>query len=110
MFQTVPTEKLAQITYKGQWMNDLKHGHGKMWDENGDVIVGIWQHDKKNGLCRIYKKGSQEFEEVVFKDDMLVQMSSNGLSGAETAYMIMSAFFMFGVFASVPCAILLGMD
>lgn len=58
MFQTVATQSLGATTYKGQWINDLKHGHGKYWDENGDVIVGTWQHDKKNGLCRIYKKGS----------------------------------------------------
>ena len=98
---------MAQTTYKGQWVNDLKNGNGKMWDENGDVILGTWQHDKKNGLCRIYKKGSNDYEEVVFKDDMLVQVSSDGLSGAETCYMIMSAFFMLAVFASAPLGFLL---
>jgi len=44
-------------TYKGQWMDDMKHGQGYMKTEEGDEIYGTWQYDKANGMARVLKDG-----------------------------------------------------
>jgi hypothetical protein len=35
--------------YEGEWLNDKKHGQGKMTYANGDIYYGDWKNDKKHG-------------------------------------------------------------
>ena len=35
--------------YKGQWLADLKHGHGEILYETGNVYVGQWEDNLKSG-------------------------------------------------------------
>lgn len=36
--------------YEGEWLNDFKHGQGKMKYANGDVYQGGWNHDLRSGM------------------------------------------------------------
>ena len=60
------------IEYKGEWKNDYKHGRGIIKLKNGDVVIGLWQNDRLNGIARFCKFGKMNFETVVFKNDMMV--------------------------------------
>jgi len=46
------------MIFKGQWVNDMKHGQGFMKADNGDQIYGTWSFDKRNGMAKLYKFGS----------------------------------------------------
>jgi len=35
----------------------------------------MWQGDRMNGLAKLFKKGSNDGQEVIYKDDMLIQTS-----------------------------------
>ena len=41
------------ITYEGQWANDIKHGRGRLTYSNGEIIIGHWENDRLNGICRV---------------------------------------------------------
>lgn len=93
--------------FKGQWINDLKHGHGRIQDEDGNTIIGIWQHDKKNGLCRVKRFEEDDWQEVVYKDDMQVQVGNSGLSGWDSFYIVMSVIFMVCFYLGLAYGVLL---
>ncbi len=38
--------------YEGRYMDDKRHGHGTYTYANGDVFVGEWTNDMKNGRGR----------------------------------------------------------
>ena len=78
--------------YKGQWAHDLKHGKGRMEFANGDIVIGTWKHDRLNGLAHRTVKGIQE--EVVYKDDMLIQIDKSKNCGDYLYFII--AIFCFG--------------
>ncbi len=43
-------------------MNDLKHGKGKYFYENGDVYEGDFKEGNKNGLGRFMWKNGKVFD------------------------------------------------
>ena len=66
-------------SFRGQWAMDLRHGHGKYCFANGDVVIGTWVHDRLNGVARRWVNGKSDYEEVIYKDDMLIQIAHGGL-------------------------------
>lgn len=36
--------------YKGQWLNDMKHGYGVLMCRNGNVYAGQWEENAKRGI------------------------------------------------------------
>lgn len=46
--------------YTGEWMGDIRHGHGKLVFPDGGVYRGQWQNDKPHGSgTRTYPDGSK---------------------------------------------------
>lgn len=44
--------------YEGEFVNDVRHGIGKCWFENGDFYEGEWKSDEQHGQgVFIYSKG-----------------------------------------------------
>jgi hypothetical protein len=39
--------------YKGQWVNDKKHGKGEYRYPNGDVYYGDWYENLKHGKGKV---------------------------------------------------------
>ena len=60
--------------YSGQWAHDLKHGMGRYRLMNGLEIRGIWIHDRLNGRAIRKLPGQSSGEEVVFKDDLAINL------------------------------------
>ena len=46
-------ENLSKDKYQGKWLDDLKHGQGRMKYANGDTVVGTWHFDRLNGVAKI---------------------------------------------------------
>jgi hypothetical protein len=42
--------------YQGKWLDDMKHGQGKMKTEDGDSVIGTWYFDNLNGVGKLKKK------------------------------------------------------
>lgn len=42
--------------YQGKWLDDLKHGQGKMKNEFGDTVIGTWHFDSLSGVGKLKKK------------------------------------------------------
>lgn len=43
-------------TYKGEWLNDVKHGFGTYKNPDGTVYEGDWKNNMKNGRGTIWRK------------------------------------------------------
>ena len=93
------------ITYHGQWVNDIKHGKGKLTYANGEQILGTWENDRLNGICRVLKPGKTEWSEVIYKDDMLIMNNDMGLTCMEKVHLL----FGITLCAIFYCAIPLGL-
>ena len=52
-----------KITYKGNFRNGLKWGRGTEWNGNGDVYIGQWRNDRRNG------QGLQAFRVSDWQED-----------------------------------------
>lgn len=52
-----------KITYKGNFRNGLKWGRGTEWNAEGNVYIGQWSNDRRNGL------GVQAFRVPDWKED-----------------------------------------
>ena len=50
------------IKYEGQWVNDVKHGGGRLTYPNGERIRGTWQNDRLNGLAEVKKNHPYSLE------------------------------------------------
>lgn len=55
--------------YTGSWVSDMKHGPGELRNPDGTRIVGNWENDRMNGTAEIYRKGSNEAQSVIFRED-----------------------------------------
>lgn len=61
-------------TYKGEWVNDCKHGFGTMRGADGTVYEGDWRNNMKCGRGTIWRKrGKSTMKEYVgeWKDDCM---------------------------------------
>jgi hypothetical protein len=90
------------------WNHDLKHGPGKFWFANGEVVLGMWNCDRLNGLAKLLKSGTNHAEEVIYKDDMLVNNTSTGLSCGEVTYITFAILLMLTTYAAVPLGLVVG--
>merc|ERR1719329_1218350 len=41
--------------FRGQWLNDMKHGHGILLSCNGSVYAGQWQCNQRHGLGVVFE-------------------------------------------------------
>ena len=49
------------VIYKGDYLNNLKHGKGEYHYENGKYYIGEFKYDKKHGKGKLfYKNGTIE--------------------------------------------------
>lgn len=96
--------------YKGMWNHDLKHGPGKFWFADGDIVLGMWQCDRLNGLAKLHKKGASDAEEVIYKDDMLINSTSTGLSCGEVTYITFAILLMLTTYAAIPMGLIVQND
>ena len=90
-------------TYEGQWVNDVKHGKGRLTYPDGEKICGYWQNDRLNGLA-IRTPAGGDPEHVIFKNDMLIMTNNSGLSCGDIAYMIVSFCLMVLIYGCWPLA------
>lgn len=65
------------MKYEGQWVNDRKHGKGRLTYTDNSTIEGTWMNDRLNGLCNV--KNAKGIKLVIYKDDMMIK-SKQGLS------------------------------
>lgn len=93
-------------TYLGQWQQDLKHGRGQMTLADGNVIKGTWMFDKLNGLACIQSKGKGKKEYAIYKEGMQINLTKDINTGTY-CYVIFSILFMLTFYAAIPVAILL---
>ncbi len=49
--------------YKGRFLNGKKHGRGTLWDKEGNVYMGEWRNDRRNGM------GVQAFKVADWSED-----------------------------------------
>ena len=49
--------------YKGRFMSGKKWGRGTLWDRNGNIYMGEWRNDRRNG------SGLQAFKVQGWKED-----------------------------------------
>jgi hypothetical protein len=52
-----------KLTYKGNFLNGMRHGRGTQWDRDNNVYVGLWRNDKRNGM------GLQAYKVAAWKED-----------------------------------------
>lgn len=57
--------------YEGDWVNDQRHGHGKMTYQDGDVYNGTWKNDKRHGLGEMDFSSDKMIYKGEFIDDSL---------------------------------------
>jgi hypothetical protein len=77
------------ITYEGNWVNDVKHGPGRLTYADGETICGTWQNNHLNGIAT--RKVAEKTTTVIFKNDMLIMNNDSGLSCGDIMYGICSA-------------------
>lgn len=51
--------------------------------KDGEQIIGNWQNNRLNGIAKVKKAGSEEFEFVIYMEDMLIMSNKKGLTGWE---------------------------
>ena len=61
-----------------------------------------------NGLAKLFKKGANEADEVIYKDDMLINNTSTGLSCGEVTYITFAIILMLTTYAAIPVGIIAG--
>lgn len=93
------------IVYEGQWVNDVKHGEGRLTYRNGEKIEGFWRNDRLNGIARQTQPGGKP-QNVIYKDDMLIQVNESGVSGCDYFYVFSSLFLMCMFYAAIPLGLL----
>lgn len=65
-----PFSSEPNFTYTGEWLNDKRHGHGIL--ENDDLIYdGNWQNDQINGYGKIKIK-SNALSRIAFENDNII--------------------------------------
>lgn len=52
-----------KITYKGNFQNGMKWGRGSEWNADGDVYIGQWKNNRRNG------QGLQAYRVPDWKED-----------------------------------------
>ena len=58
------------IKYTGEWINNKKHGNGKLYE--GDIVTeGKWNNDKKNGIIKIINKSLVKY--IEYDNDIIIK-------------------------------------
>ena len=83
----------GKYVYKGQWYNDLKHGIGQEQYPDKDtghynIVRGLWYHNLLNGVGIIKEHKSRKAREVIYKDNMLIDMNRGQSDGLFNFYII----------------------
>jgi hypothetical protein len=92
--------------FEGNWVNDVKHGPGRVTYANGEKICGTWQNDHINGIA--VRNVAGKAMTVIFKNDILIMHNESGLSRYDICYAISSAIFFLSFFGFFACGILVG--
>ncbi len=66
----------------GQWMNNQRHGQGRMQYSNGDAYEGLWIKDHRNGLAKYFYANGDVF---------VGRYEQNRREGLGTIYMVTNA-------------------
>jgi len=62
--------------YKGRFRNGVKHGRGTLWDKEGNVYMGQWQNDRRNGMG-LQAFRVQDWEEDKYTETWLRENTEN---------------------------------
>ena len=54
--------------YAGEWANDLKHGSGNFFYDDGSIYQGKWENDMKNGWGRMTYADGAVYEGEWFEE------------------------------------------
>ena len=65
-------------TFEGEWYHGKKNGKGKMEDEN-NIYIGNWSEDQRNGQFCLISKQSGVKKEVVFENDLILDLEKRFL-------------------------------
>ena len=58
------------IKYTGEWLNNKKHGNGKLYE--GDIVTeGKWYDDKKDGIMKIINKSLVKY--IEYNNDIIIK-------------------------------------
>ena len=63
----------------GQWVNNQRHGEGRMQYSNGDAYDGVWIKDQRNGLSKYFYANGDVF---------VGRYEQNRREGLGTIYMV----------------------
>lgn len=75
---------------------------------DGAFLFGTWQDDRLNGLAKFKKKGSTEFEFVIYKNDMQIKSTKGGIKCEDCCYLIFAIMLMLGGYCALPLYFLNG--
>jgi hypothetical protein len=92
------------MKWEGQWINDRKHGSGRLTYPDGGSLEGTWLNDKCNGLCQV--KNEKGTTMVIYKDDMAVKCKQ-GLNEMDKLYVVFSITMLILFWGCIPLAIVL---
>jgi hypothetical protein len=91
------------MKFEGQWINDRKHGKGRLTYSDGATIEGTWLNDRLNGLCNV--KNAKGSKMVIYKDDMMIK-SKQGLSSTDKCYVTFAIIFMIAFYGAIPLGVI----
>ncbi|KAI9006053.1 hypothetical protein BC832DRAFT_610975 [Gaertneriomyces semiglobifer] len=61
--QTPTEHKQLRKVYAGQWENDVRHGHGTCFYDDGSMYDGMWNGDVREGWGRMHYKSDDSMYE-----------------------------------------------
>lgn len=76
--------KELQMVYVGLWRNGKREGYGTIYYANGDMLIGNWVADKKEGYQYYIDYYGQEKEILFVNDKMISETKINGHKFAST--------------------------
>ena len=80
----------------------MKHGRGKFIFPDGSFLFGTWQNDRLNDLAKFKRKSKNDFEFVIYKNDMQIKSTKGGIKGADCAYLVFAILLMLGGYVAIP--------
>ena len=89
-------------TFQGEWVNDVKHGHGRLVYPDGETIEGTWANDRMNGVARVKKPKASEWVEVIYQDDLVVLCTKKGMTETEIYHTVCAVGLMILFYGMIP--------
>ena len=77
---------------------------------DGSCLFGTWQNDRLNGLAKFKKKSQNDFEFVIYKNDMQIKSTKGGIKCADYAYLIFAILLMLGGYVAIPLYFIKGTE